>query len=414
MRLSVLVLLTLVVLGAILYGIWRRRGDARRDAALDDEPSPPQIPARQVPPPTAVRTDPPGSQALLPPAARPGGRQGPGAFPGTVSGEPPEPGFADTLVLSASVEAARTAAAGRAASQRALHELALGIAPIGPFPQREHAHVVNAVLATLEDAASQSRYLPRRPSVVPQLLKTMNDPQASRREISGIISRDPALATDLLQLANSAWYRTSPAPIESIDRAVAVLGHDGIRSLLSAAIVQPMFRMPPGPFQRFPQVAWDHSAAASIASESLAALAENDDPFAAQLLALLVGVGGIIVFRVTLDTYASDGTLRPSPEAIAMLIDRQAAAVARRIATRWELSERMIGALNDQSAADSTSVVLLSPLGRALLLGRELGALSVLAREGVLPAAEARARALACGAPPRLVERIWVRLAQPA
>jgi HD-like signal output (HDOD) protein len=414
MRLSVLVLLTLLVLGAILYGIWRRRGAVRRDAVAEDDAPPPQIPPRQVPPPAAARVESPELQALPSPAPRPGaGRQGPGAFPGTVSGEPPEPGFADTLVLSASVEAARTAAAGRAATQRALHELALGIAPIGPFPQREHAHVVNAVLATLEDASSQSRYLPRRPSVVPQLLKTMNDPQASRREISGIISRDPALATDLLQIANSAWYRTSPTPIESIDRAVAVLGHDGIRSLLSAAILQPMFRMPPGPFQRFPQVGWDHSAAASIASESLAALAENDDPFAAQLLALLVGVGGIIVFRVTLDTYAGEGTLRPSPEAIAMLIDRQAATVARRIATRWELSERMVGALNDQSAADSTSVVLLSPLGRALLLGRELGALSVLAREGVLPAAEARARALACGAPPRLVERIWVRLAQP-
>jgi HD-like signal output (HDOD) protein len=318
------------------------------------------------------------------------------------------------MVLTVSIEAARAAAAGRAATQRALHELALGIAPIGPFPQREHAHVVNAVLATLEDAASQAKYLPRRPSVVPQLLKTMNDPQASRREIAGIISRDPTLAADLLKIANGAYYRTSPTPVESIDRAVAVLGHDGIRSLLSAAILQPMFRMPAGAFQKFPQVAWDFAAASSIAAESLAALAENDDPFAAQLLALLVGVGGIVVFRVTLDTYANEGSLRPSPEAIAMLMDRQAAPVARRIATSWELSDRMIGALNDQSAADSTSIALLSPLGRALLLGRELGALSVLAREGVLPEAEARSRALACGAPPRLVERLWVRLAQSA
>lgn len=103
------------------------------------------------------------------------------------------------------------------------------------------------------------------------------------------------------------------------------------------------------------------------------------------------------MFRVALDTYANEGA--PSSEAIAMLIDRQAATVARRIASRWELSERMIGALNDQSAAESTSIGLLSPLGRALLLGRELGALSVLARAGAMPEPEARARALACGAP---------------
>jgi len=422
MRLSFLVLLTLLVLGAVVYGLWRRRGvDGRKTRRDVVEPPPPAIPASRLPADAAARSL-PGSPAPTGKLPAPGagaaslrtatGRQGPGAVPGTVSGEPPEPGFADTLVISTSIEAARQAAAGRAATQRTLHELALGIAPLGPFPQREHAQVVNGVLASLEDAASQSKYLPRRPSIVPQLLRTMNDPQASRREIASIIARDPSLATDLLAIANSAWYRTSPTPVESVDRAVAVLGHDGIRSLLSAAILQPMFRLPPGPFERFPQVAWDHAAAASIASESIAALAESDDPFAAQLLALLVGVGGIIVFRVALDTYANEGSLRPSPEAIAMLIDRQAAPVARRIASRWELSERMVGALNDQSAAESTSIGLLSPLGRALLLGRELGALSVLARAGAMPEAEARAKAMACGAPPRLVERIWVRLAQ--
>ncbi|MCP5328117.1 MAG: HDOD domain-containing protein [Steroidobacteraceae bacterium] len=407
MRLGFLVVLTLLVIGAIIYGLWRRRSTMprRRRApaqtrARDSDPAPPATrPPHGLPPPSA--------RPPVPPA---GARQGPGAVPGTVSGAPREPGFADTLVLSTSIETAREAAASRTATQRKLHELALGVAPIGPFPQREHAHIVNAVLATLEDAAGQSRYLPRRPSVVPQLLQTLHDPQASGRAISAIIARDPALAADLLTLANSAWYRSSPTPIESIDRAVAMLGHDGIRSLLSAALLQPMFRMPPGPFERFPQIAWDHAAATALASESLAALAENDDPFAAQLLALLVGVGGIIVFRVTLDIYANEGSLRPSPEAIAMLIDRQAAAVARRIASRWELSERMISALNDQGAADSTSIALLSPLGRALLLGREIGALGVLAREGALPADEARSKALACGAAPRLVERIWVRL----
>ena len=95
-----------------------------------------------------------------------------------------------------------------------------------------------------------------------------------------------------------------------------------------------------------------------------------------------------------------------------MLIDRQAAPVARRIAASWELSERMIGALNDQGAADAAPLAALSPLGRSLLLGRELGALGLLAREGAIPAAEARERALQSGAPQRLVERIWVRLAQ--
>ncbi len=384
MRLSLVFILTLIVLGAVVYGLWRRRGapDRDADAALAKRVEPPAIPA------------PPSPAALPAPTPEANGATEAAA------------------AADAAADIARRQADDRAATRRALHELAFGIGQIGTFPPREHAPVVNAVLAALEDAASQAKYMPRRPSIVPQLLQAMHDSQTSRREIAAIISRDPTLAADLLKLANGAFYRVAPTPVESVDRAVAVLGTDGIRSLLSAALLQPMFRMPAGPFQRFPQVAWDQAAASAVASESLAALAENDDPFAAQLLALLVGVGGIVVFRVVLDTYASEPALRPSPEAIAMLIDRQAAPVARRIAASWELSDRMIGALNDQGAADAAPLALLSPLGRSLLLGRELGALGLLAREGAIPDAEARERALRCGAPPRLVERIWVRLAQ--
>jgi len=381
MRLSLVFILTLVLLGAVLYGLWRRRGG---DAAPGSQLGSDDALTRRVEPPAL----PPPPAALLPPGAT------------NVAGSDP------------ALEASLLAAADRAATRRALHELALGVGPIGPFPPREHAHIVNAVLTALEDATQQSKYLPRRPSIVPQLLQAMSDSETGRREIAAIIARDPTLAADLLKLANGAFCRASPAPVESLDRAVAVLGTQGIRSLLSAALLQPMFRVPPGPFQRFPQVAWDQAAASAAASESLAALAENDDPFAAQLLALLVGVGGIVVFRVVLDTYANDTAVRPSAETIAMLIDRQAAPVARRIAASWDLSERMIGALNDQVAAETAPLALLSPLGRSLLLGRELGALALLTREGVLPEAEARARALRCGAPARLLERLWVRLAQ--
>ncbi len=364
MRLSLVFVLTLIVLGAVVYGIWRRRIEPKRDAV-------------SAPPPMAL----------------------------------PAPAGA-VLESDTAVAASTQSADDRASTRRALHELALGVESLEAFPPREHSQVVNAVLSALEDAASQAKYMPRRPSVVPQLLQAMHDSQTSRRELAAIITRDPTLAADLLKLANGAFYRVSPTPVESIDRAVAVLGTDGIRSLLSAALLQPMFRMPADPFQRFPQVAWDQAAASAAASESLAALAENDDPVAAQLLALLVGVGSIVVFRVVLDTYANVPALRPSAAAVAMLIDRQAAPVARRIAASWELSDRMIGALNDQSAADAAPIALLSPLGRSVLLGRELGGLGLLAREGVMPGDEARARALRCGAPARLVERIWVRLAQ--
>jgi HD-like signal output (HDOD) protein len=254
--------------------------------------------------------------------------------------------------------------------------------------------------------------MPRRPNVIPELLRAVNDEDASRRQFSAIISRDPTLTADLLKIANTAFYRVSDQPVESLDRAVAVLGTQGIRSLVSSAALQPVFKVPAGQFTRFPGLAWDHAFLSGVAAESLAALAENEDPFAAQLLALLMGLGVIVAFRLTYDHYSREPGLVPDPEVFATMIDRQAALIARRIAASWELSDRMITALNDQSSAPVVGPALLSRLGRSLWLGRTLGALALLVREGTLSAADARDAALAAGVSERLFDRLWLRLSQ--
>ena len=110
------------------------------------------------------------------------------------------------------------------------------------------------------------------------------------RGIARLISQDPALTGNLLRIANSPAYRMQPAPIESIERAVAVLGTHGIRSTIAAAVMQPVLSSG-GAFRNLPEVIWDHSPARRQAAEAHAMLVGNDDPFAAQLLGLLDGLG---------------------------------------------------------------------------------------------------------------------------
>ncbi|MFO1425925.1 MAG: HDOD domain-containing protein [Steroidobacteraceae bacterium] len=373
MRVLLPFLAALALLGAILLSLWRRRLRPRAPAAHPRSAAPTATPAPPVPPVVARAP----TAAALESAPRP------------------------------AVEPIAPAAPTPEDAQRQFDALAFGVPQLGPFPPPEHGRVVNAVLAALEDAVHQSRHLPRRPSIVPELLRATQDEASSRREIAAIIARDPALAADLLRMANSALYRVSPQPVESIDRAVSLLGTQGLRSLVAAAILQPMFRTPAGQFERFPQFTWDHAVLSGHAAETLAALAENEDPFAAQLLALLVALGRIVVFRVALEQYAADPALRPSPEALALLVERQCAPVARRIAAGWELSERLVTALNDQSAP---AAVNMSPLGRSIHLGRLLGTLALLAREGRTDPGAAQALARAAGVPPRLLERMWPRL----
>jgi HD-like signal output (HDOD) protein len=272
-----------------------------------------------------------------------------------------------------------------------------------------HDEIIAAVGAALETAATEPKYAPRRPMLLPQLMKAVNDTDTSRRELSLMISKDPSLVGSLLKLANSPYYRGGAQPVESVDRAVAVIGTEGIRSLIAAALVQPVFRVSGGDFSQFPEVIWDHTFLAANAAETYAAVVVNSDPFAAQLLALMNGLGAIVVFRIALDQYEAHPGFRPDAATIVTLLDAHTSRVARSVAASWELSGRILAALEDQipgngMAPDPT------PLGRALKFGRFIAALAVLRNKGLIDEATAKASLKAGGGSGAHFERIWDRL----
>lgn len=319
--------------------------------------------------------------------------------------DPPQPAELDSTTQEPPALPAPAPASGEVFLK--LRELAFGVALQEPAVGK-HEEIVAAVSGTLESVATEPRYAPRRPLLLPQLLRAVNDDETSRRELAGMIARDPALAGSLLMLANSPFYRIQAQPVESIDRAVALLGTDGIRSLIATAIMQPVFRVAGGEFARFPEVSWEHTLRSAAAVEAHAAIVENADPFAAQLLGLIMGLAEIVVFRVAMDQYSEHSQLRPDASLIASLIVAFAAPVARRIAASWDLSARILAALEDQAPATPPHEP--TPLGRSLRFGRLLGALAVLHAEGRIDEETARAAVDASGVGSPHAERIWMRL----
>lgn len=270
--------------------------------------------------------------------------------------------------------------------------------------QEEIASKVRWTLASITD---KPNYAPRRPLLLPKLVQAMNDDDVSRRELARIIGSDPGLAAGLFRLANSPFYRVSPTPIENLDRAVALLGIEGMRSLVAAALMQPVFKVDGGGFPRFGDITWQHTLASAAAAESHAIMLESTDPFAAQLLALIMGLSSIVVFRVALDEYQTRH-LSPHPRVLKTLIESQSAPVARQVAASWQLSERVDAALADQSTSQGAK---LTSLGRSLQFGRFLGALAVLHQQKVIDD-EAVSAALATGGNMGpAYERIWAKRA---
>lgn len=84
------------------------------------------------------------------------------------------------------------------------------------------------------------RELPTLPQVIEQVLDTVANERSSSGDLAGVLERDHAISSRLLRVANSAFYGL-PAQVESIRRAVVLLGFDTVKMLALATSVFDIF-----------------------------------------------------------------------------------------------------------------------------------------------------------------------------
>ncbi len=176
------------------------------------------------------------------------------------------PPAAASTPAAVTLDAARLEAAKAQAAAR-LWKLAFAAPSQSQASLDIHRRVRDNIVAILQVDSLDPRYFPRRPALMPQLLHAVNDPHAASEKISRIIAHDPVLTADVLRLANSSMNRTSPAPIETIQRAIVVCGVDALRGMLAAAMLRPVFRATRRNFPRLPRMLWERTERAARAAE---------------------------------------------------------------------------------------------------------------------------------------------------
>ncbi|MGJ4801909.1 HDOD domain-containing protein [Luteimonas sp. SDU82] len=244
------------------------------------------------------------------------------------------------------------------------------------------AEVEAAAVDVLARIDAHPRYTPRRPQLLPQLTRAINDPAASAQSIAAILGQDPALAGNLLRIANSALYRRRGVPVEQLERAVTLLGTEGLRRTAMAALLQPVIADDGSAFARCAALLWDHTLLSADIASRPAGPATRDELHARQLLALLYGLGSVVVVQVLRDTWGKRGHGAPALDALVALLDTWSARCARSISADWGLSSRMQRALEE--LAEGTGDDGLGELGQALRLSRAQAAdrLSIAGSDG--------------------------------
>jgi HD-like signal output (HDOD) protein len=229
----------------------------------------------------------------------------------------------------------------------------------------------------------------------------MHSDTNSLRELARIISGDPTLLGNLLRVANSAFYGARSKRIANLDRAVTLVGLNGIRSVIATSLMHPVMANGGGCFAKFPDNVWEHTQIAADAAELHAIHLERRDGFNARLLALVHGLAVNTVFRIVRDEALETGDATAKP-AVTHLLEQWVTPIASRIATSWELPEEVQTALT-ASRVDCA-------LARSLFFGRLAASQLVLVQRHQIREFAARAFVLAGDTRRTQTDRLWTRL----
>ncbi|MEO7937697.1 MAG: HDOD domain-containing protein [Burkholderiaceae bacterium] len=173
----------------------------------------------------------------------------------------------------------------------------------------------------LRDLLASQFVLPSIPKVVALLLSELDREQPDLKKISLLISTDPALATRLLQVSNSGFFKLS-RQIRSVPESLAIVGLSHVRTMAVAAASKASLKGVPGICL---QDYWDFSLDVAKVSRSLAGVVRQNQQ--AAFTAGLIHFIGALAMRMAM------------PQAMAQLDHDVPALDARRARAERKLFE---------------------------------------------------------------------------
>ena len=130
-------------------------------------------------------------------------------------------------------------------------------------------------------------------TIYARLNEAMNNPRSSMSHLAQIIKDDPGLTARLLRLVNSAFYGF-PSKIETITRAIVIVGMQQLRDLAMATSIVNLFTGIPEHLVSMESF-WRHSIACGVAARILATYRRETNVERFFVAGMLHDIGRVII-----------------------------------------------------------------------------------------------------------------------
>jgi putative nucleotidyltransferase with HDIG domain len=206
--------------------------------------------------------------------------------------------------------------------------------------------------------------LPLLPEVAAKVIELTGSENADAQALAEIVHRDPALASNILRIANSPVFAPS-SPIVSLQQAVTRLGMQRLAELALAIAMKGRMFMVPGQ-EEMVALIWHHSFATACFAREIARL-KRVNVESAFLCGLLHDIGKPVILAAVARRWNTGQELLPG--AVHVVLDEFHTAVGRRLIEKWRLPAFVADAIlhhhdgnHDRELGDLCHIVALADL----------------------------------------------------
>jgi putative nucleotidyltransferase with HDIG domain len=147
------------------------------------------------------------------------------------------------------------------------------------------------------------------PEVFIRINEMVENPHYSASDIGRVISRDPAMTARLLKIVNSPFYNF-PSKIDTVSRAITIIGVRELRDLVLATTVVKLFAGIPNDLVSMDSF-WRHSTLCAVVARQLGARNRELNVERFFIAGLLHDIGSLLIYR-KIPELAREALLRAS------------------------------------------------------------------------------------------------------
>ncbi len=206
--------------------------------------------------------------------------------------------------------------------------------------------------------------LPPMPEVVFKAQAFLADPDSSVKELAALLETDQAIATQVLKMANSAFYGMS-GRVSSIQHSALVLGYKNLGEIISVAGAQRSLEKKLPGYGLESEDLWRHSLSVALGSKIIASRRNPDLEMVAHTAGLVHDVGKIILDPFVLEKKEAFETFLLQEQQTYLNAEQQIlgfdhAEIAAEVCKKWSIPEVISSAIRYHHSPSSSLEVELA------------------------------------------------------